>query len=410
MSRVAVFGGTVEGRILAERLTAFGVTVCAFVATGYGEALIEPCGGLSVKSGRLNREEMTAVFKSEGFDAVVDATHPYAVQVTDNLVSAAREAGVFYLRVMRNQTDYDDVIEAESFEAAVELLNRMDGRVLLTTGSQQLEVFTRVSDFQNRLFVRVLPSADVVKKCEETGFRGRNLICMQGPFTHEINSAMIRMLGIGVVVTKDSGDAGGFPEKLSSARECGAKLIVIRRPTGINETESVSAEAALDILKNRLKPQEHAKQIVYPRFPLFIQLERKNVLIIGGGTVAARRAGVLLEFGAAVTVISPEISPTLRGILDRIIWKPELCRGIDGDYALVIAATGDRSVNKQIGATAKKMGIPVSVADSKEESTFWFPAIARDGGIIAGLVSESGNHGAVKKAAEKVRKSLGGNL
>jgi len=142
------------------------------------------------------------------------------------------------------------------------------------------------------------------------------------------------------------------------------------------------------------------------RFPMFISLEDKSVLIVGGGEVATRRARVLLDFGAVVTVISPEISGDMCEILENITWKKETYSGIDRDYALVIAATNDRAANKQIGIDAKKFKIPVSVADAKDESTFWFPAIARSNGIVAGIVSETGNHGAVKKAASTVRKAL----
>ena len=144
----------------------------------------------------------------------------------------------------------------------------------------------------------------------------------------------------------------------------------------------------------------------YPRFPLFISLNGKNVFIAGGGEVATRRARVLLDFGAAVTVISPEISGDMCEILENITWKKEIYSGIDRDYALVIAATNDRAANKQIGIDAKNLGILVSVADAKDESTFWFPAIAKTGGIITGIVSETGDHGAVKKTAAAVRKAL----
>jgi siroheme synthase-like protein len=149
------------------------------------------------------------------------------------------------------------------------------------------------------------------------------------------------------------------------------------------------------------------KTTSYPRFPLFIDLHNKAVLIAGGGKVAARRAKVLLEFGAVVTVVSPEICTDMSEIRNQITWKKQCYDGIDQGFSLVIAATDDRGVNKSIGERAGALGIPVSVADRKEESTFWFPAVARGGGIIAGLISEEGNHSAVKEAAINIRKMLG---
>ena len=145
---------------------------------------------------------------------------------------------------------------------------------------------------------------------------------------------------------------------------------------------------------------------IFPRFPLFITLDGMPVLVAGGGKIAARRISVLKEFGASITIVSPEICESLREIIEHINWMPECYRGIDSDYTLVIAATNDRIVNRQVGVDAASLGIPVSVADSREESTFWFPGIERRGEIIVGVVSVNGNHTAVKTATNAVRKAL----
>ena len=145
---------------------------------------------------------------------------------------------------------------------------------------------------------------------------------------------------------------------------------------------------------------------VTPRFPIFVSLDEKRVLVAGGGTIAARRARVLLHFGAKVTVVAPDACPDMMELLGSVIWRQERYSGLEEGYTLIIAATNDRNVNRQIGEDAGKLGIPVSIADQKEESTFWFPAIVHVGGLVAGLISESGDHGAVKRAAQKMRKSL----
>jgi precorrin-2 dehydrogenase/sirohydrochlorin ferrochelatase/precorrin-6A/cobalt-precorrin-6A reductase len=233
---------------------------------------------------------------------------------------------------------------------------------------------------------------------------------MQGPFSHEMNVATIKTRNISALVTKESGAAGGFPEKLSAAKACGAKLIVIRRPE--EKSEGVSVEAAMELLIKTLKPSPSKQTTVEPQaetcthFPLFIPLRSKAVLVVGGGKVAARRARVLIGFGASITVISPEICAEMQEIIGSITWKQQHFDSIDQKYSLVLAATDDRETNKSIGESAKAMDIPVSVADRKEESTFWFPAIAKGDGIVAGFISEYGNHDAVKEAAEKVREVL----
>jgi len=136
----------------------------------------------------------------------------------------------------------------------------------------------------------------------------------------------------------------------------------------------------------------------------------KAVLIVGGGKVAVRRARVLIDFGALVTVVSPEICAEMRELIGHIVWKQQRFDRIGQDFSLVLAATDDRNTNKRIGESAKALGIPVSVADRKEESTFWFPAIAKGEGIVAGLISESGDHSTVKEAAGKVRKVLSSSV
>jgi len=143
-----------------------------------------------------------------------------------------------------------------------------------------------------------------------------------------------------------------------------------------------------------------------PRFPLFVSLAGKPVLIVGGGAIASRRAHVLLRFGARLTVVAPELSDLFEDILAQITWKQDIYSGIDGTYTIVLAATDDRAVNRQVGLDAKSRNIPVSVADSGAESSFWFPAIAECEGIVAGLISETGDHSAVKQAAALVRQAL----
>lgn len=146
------------------------------------------------------------------------------------------------------------------------------------------------------------------------------------------------------------------------------------------------------------------EQSKYPRFPLFISLEERPVLVVGGGAIAARRIGALLEFGAKITVAAPEICPALEVLTERITWLKQEYQGLDRPYTLVIAATNRREVNRKVGEDAAYAEIPVSVADRREESTFWFPAIVRTGKLVTGLVSTDGDHAAVKEAAGKLRR------
>lgn len=141
-------------------------------------------------------------------------------------------------------------------------------------------------------------------------------------------------------------------------------------------------------------------------FPVFINLHGATVMIAGGGKVAARRVDTLLGFGAEIRLVSPEVSPEMEKLLSRggVEW-------LRGDYdsehldgvTLAIAATDDREVNRQVGLDARERGILVSVADRRDECSFYFPAIIRAGVLTAGLVSNNGDHALVKRAAAKIR-------
>jgi siroheme synthase-like protein len=148
-----------------------------------------------------------------------------------------------------------------------------------------------------------------------------------------------------------------------------------------------------------------------PFFPLFIDMSGRKALIAGGGKVAERRIKVLLDFGADITVISPEVSEYLENAASVGTIRLLRRKYQEGDIAaitpfLVIAATSDRRINHQIALEAKSLDIHVSVADCRGECTCYFPAIADNGAYIAGLVSKDGDHAGVKQMAEKVRSTL----
>lgn len=145
-------------------------------------------------------------------------------------------------------------------------------------------------------------------------------------------------------------------------------------------------------------------------FPLFIDIKNKKILVVGGGTIATRRVKTLLNFGASIEVVSPHVTEELRKLENkkyiRVEYRKFISKDIDG-CILVVAATNDRETNHLIGEEAKKQSIFTSVADCKEESTFYFPAIFEDERIIGGLVSKGGNdHKRVRKTAEELRAFL----
>ena len=228
--KVLLFGGTGEGRALAEWMLARGLDATVCVATEYGETLLPE--GMKVHVGRLDTDGM-AELMADGYTLVIDATHPYAVEVTENIRAASERTGLPYLRLLRQSDGEDLCHKAENMAVAAEMLERLPGNVLLTTGSKELDHFARPG-LRERCFPRVLPMADSLERCLALGFPPKNIICMQGPFTKEMNVATLHQFHIDTLVTKDTGGYGGFRAKAEAAKEAGCALLVVERPR--NET------------------------------------------------------------------------------------------------------------------------------------------------------------------------------
>mgnify|MGYP000757677634 FL=1 len=186
---------------------------------------------------------MAALFARERFTLVVDATHPFAAEATGNIASAAGETGIEVVRLVREEEGaVAEATYAASIAEAAERLKGTEGNILLTTGSKELLPFTEVPNYRERLYARVLPMQSSLAACEAAGIPPAHIIAMQGPFSEELNRAIIRTAQAKHLVTKDSGPSGGFAEKIAAARREGASVLIIGRPPeqgGMRFTELV---------------------------------------------------------------------------------------------------------------------------------------------------------------------------
>lgn len=249
MYKICVFAGTTEGRELVEFLTAQSVSVTACVATEYGETLLHPAENLTISAKRLTVEEMAELFAKEAFDLVVDATHPYAAAVTENIVQACAAAGTEYLRLLRKESAVlSDAVYVPDIPGAVAYLNGRPGNILLTTGSKELAKYTALEEFAQRVYARVLPVGTSLEACQAAGLKPGHIIAMQGPFSEEMNVALLRAVSAKYLVTKDGGEAGGFDAKAAAARKAGAELVVIGRPP---QREGLSFSGTVTLLCQR---------------------------------------------------------------------------------------------------------------------------------------------------------------
>lgn len=263
MCRILIFGGTTEGRLLAEYCHQQEIEAYVSVVSGYGADLLPESEYLHVLSGRMAGDAMEGFMKRASIRAVFDATHPYAAEATRNIKEACGRAGVSYLRVTRESAAAENpggdsgkgpaaafasqVVYVHSVEEAVCYLKDREGDILVTTGIKELAAYTALPGYEERLYVRVLPSCAAISACEDVGIRGKRIIAMQGPFSEEMNRAMMRQLGVRYLVTKEAGTAGGFLEKLSAAEALSVTAVVIGRP--LEERDGITLDAAKTLLK-----------------------------------------------------------------------------------------------------------------------------------------------------------------
>lgn len=241
---ILIFGGTTEGRELAEFCMENKISALSSVATELGAELL-PNGKVTV--GRLDADGMAELIKNgdgRGFSLVVDATHPYASEASANIRAACEKVGAKYYRVIRSDApeEYGEVVFG--MEELIGRLNALDGNILSTLGSKEAAALTKVTEYSRRVWLRILPSLPNIEHCVSLGFDRAKIITQKGPFSLEQNKEHIRKSGAALLVTKNSGDAGGYPEKVRAARECDIKLVTLGRP----RESGVSVDEMKDIL------------------------------------------------------------------------------------------------------------------------------------------------------------------
>lgn len=231
MSDILIFGGTTEGRELAEFCEINGVSADVSVATDYGAELLTEGKYVHIISGRKDVSEIVSLIQKNKYSAVIDATHPYAVEVTKNISFACSMTAVKYLRLSREENTCEPFGKYfDTIDEVVEYLNESDGVILSTLGSKSLSALTGVKSFYDRVWLRILPADGIEKQCADMGFDTGKLILLKGPFTADQNEEHIRMSGAQILVTKESGVAGGYEEKLTAAKNCGIEAVTLKRP------------------------------------------------------------------------------------------------------------------------------------------------------------------------------------
>lgn len=264
MSEIILFGGTTEGRQLAECCAEQGIRTVVCVTSEYGHQVLPESPYLCVGTEPLDEAAMIRLIQAESPLMVLDATHPYAAVVSKHIIGACEKTKTLYQRVSRSRERADgegQMVWVRSVEEAAGYLSLTVGNILVTTGSKELLAYTKIPGYRERVFARVLPTAQILEQCSQYGIDGRHVIAMQGPFSKAMNMATLQQVDARYLVTKEAGKAGGFAEKIQAAFACQATVIAIGRP---EKPEGISVEQAMELLKDSCgnQPEEGKKRLV----------------------------------------------------------------------------------------------------------------------------------------------------
>jgi precorrin-6A/cobalt-precorrin-6A reductase len=253
---ILLLGGTSETAPLAEALADAGCEVLVSTATDVPLA-VGNRPQISHRRGRLTETEMLEVVRERDARAIVDATHPYASNVRATAEQVAAQARIPYLTFIRpgGVGEQDGVRFASDHAEAARIACEARRPILLTVGSKNVGVYAAEASRSNvPLIARVLPHPDSLQLCRTAGLSDDRIITGRGPFSVEENRRLIRQFNIGVVVTKDSGEAGGVPEKLEAARAEQCLLIVVGRPPQSPANAFNNIGALVQALRKQLPP------------------------------------------------------------------------------------------------------------------------------------------------------------
>jgi precorrin-6A/cobalt-precorrin-6A reductase len=262
---ILLLGGTSETAPLSVALAEAGYDV--LVSTATDVALdVGRHRRIRRRTGRLDLEGMLAVARENGVRAIVDAAHPYAVAAHATANDAARALGipcVTYLRPALSPScqEGDQACVAATHEEAARLACDGGGPVLLTTGSRNLAPYVAEAGRRGvQLVVRVLPETASLAACRAAGVPEERIVAARGPFSLAENCELIRRFGIRTLVTKDSGEAGGFAQKLEAARRENCRVVVVRRPTPCAQETFASIPELVQALGESLSTPRNSRE------------------------------------------------------------------------------------------------------------------------------------------------------
>ena len=255
---IFVIAGTEDGRELAGFLLNNGFEVTASVVSSYGKSLLSRYSGIKINDKKLDENELVGLLLNSDIEVLVDASHPYAVNASQNAMTACHMANVPYIRYERESLTltYEKIFHVEDYAAAAVKAAELGKNIFLTTGSRNLKTFVESPALKNcNLIARILPTAEVMAECEKLGFNPKNIVAMQGPFSTELNIELFKHYCADVIVSKDGGQIGGVDTKLTAAEKLDLPVVLIDRPKIHYDKVASDFTAILAFCKSQVKSQ-----------------------------------------------------------------------------------------------------------------------------------------------------------
>ncbi len=231
MKNIWLIGGTKDSRELARRISEKKTSrIIVSTSSKYGKKLIEGVG-LDVIDKKMDLNEMENLVMQREIQVIVDASHPYAQNVSKNSMEVAKKHGIRYLRFEREMISYEGALRFDNIDSIVDYLNSnyFCGNILSTIGVNNLHKLKNLK-MLDKLYVRILPVKASIEIAENLDYQAKNIIALQGPFSKEFNKDIMRNYGIKYMITKESGIEGGELEKVEACKDLGIEILVLKRP------------------------------------------------------------------------------------------------------------------------------------------------------------------------------------
>ncbi|MHB8034187.1 cobalt-precorrin-6A reductase [Clostridium botulinum] len=230
---IALILGTSEGREILSLLNKFTDNILISTATAYGGEILKNYKYKKLNTKPLDKEELSNMLKENQVNILIDASHPYALEVTKNAREVSKDLNIEYVRYERPSSaeefkENKKVVFLEDYKDLNEALKNIKGNILNTSGSKNMDKILDLK-LENRIIHRVLPSVKVLEDCFNLGVKVEDLMAIKGPISKELNKAFIKDYDAKALILKDSGPQGGTKEKILACLECDIYALVIRR-------------------------------------------------------------------------------------------------------------------------------------------------------------------------------------